>query len=264
MLPVLINPELEPRDIESAVWTHGLVLAPYGSRVGIRATSARLLAEVRARMLPHWVEIGESEVDHLWSLTKSRIYFDSQPFAGSPVQALDHHFHLYMGVSAVGYTFIHAGAVVVGGQAILLPGASFAGKTTLTRALHRAGACIYSDDLAVIDGDGLVYPYPKPLSLRMPDGRVEEIPVPGWRADLPGAPVKVIASLRYEEDCSKMRLDCLPPGQASLLLIENSLSSPSKFIEDFHRIAKVCAGATAYRGVRSDSDRAAAELLQLL
>jgi hypothetical protein len=67
--------------------------------------------------------------------------------------------------------FVHAGAVAVDGRALLLPGASGAGKTTLVGALLRAGASYLSDDYAVIDPEGRVWSYAKPLSVRTSTGR---------------------------------------------------------------------------------------------
>ena len=65
--------------------------------------------------------------------------------------------------------FVHAGVVAQYGRRALLPGSSFTGKTTLVAALVRAGATYYSDEYAALDSDGLVHPYPKPLSTR--DGK---------------------------------------------------------------------------------------------
>lgn len=62
--------------------------------------------------------------------------------------------------------FVHAGVVAVGGRAVVMPGRSFAGKTTLVAALIAAGATYYSDEWAVLDDEGLVHPYAKSLSLR--------------------------------------------------------------------------------------------------
>ena len=55
-------------------------------------------------------------------------------------------------------------------RALLIPGATFTGKTTLVQALVQAGATYYSDEYAVLDDAGLVHPYPRPLSIRSTDG----------------------------------------------------------------------------------------------
>lgn len=68
------------------------------------------------------------------------------------------------------HVFIHAGTVAIGGKALLLPGSSFAGKTTLVSELVRLGAEYYSDDFAVLDSEARVHPFPKPLSVRDREG----------------------------------------------------------------------------------------------
>ncbi len=62
--------------------------------------------------------------------------------------------------------FIHAGVVARNGAAIILPGKSFSGKTTLVKELIRAGAVYYSDEYAVLDSWGRVHPFLRPLEVR--------------------------------------------------------------------------------------------------
>jgi len=56
------------------------------------------------------------------------------------------------------------------GRAILLPGRSYVGKSTLVMELVRAGAVYYSDEYAVLDARGRVHPFAQPVALREPDG----------------------------------------------------------------------------------------------
>jgi hypothetical protein len=52
------------------------------------------------------------------------------------------------------------------GRAVILPGRSMSGKTSLVAALVKAGATYFSDEYAVLDKLGMVHPYIKTLSLR--------------------------------------------------------------------------------------------------
>lgn len=70
--------------------------------------------------------------------------------------------------------FLHAGVVAWQGDALLLPGKSFAGKTTLVAELVRAGATYYSDEYAVLDERGRVHPYARDLQLREPGGAAQK------------------------------------------------------------------------------------------
>ncbi|MGA9667893.1 MAG: hypothetical protein WBQ94_01725, partial [Terracidiphilus sp.] len=73
---------------------------------------------------------------------------------------------------------LHAGVVLCGKRALLLPGATHAGKSSLVAELLRQGATYFSDEYALIDSEGQVHPYPRPLLLR--NGCPEQFPaLPG-------------------------------------------------------------------------------------
>ncbi|MFN0277751.1 MAG: hypothetical protein ACKVRN_04020 [Pyrinomonadaceae bacterium] len=67
--------------------------------------------------------------------------------------------------------FLHAGVVGWNGTAIVIPGDSFRGKSTLVAELVRQGAEYYSDDFAIFDENGFVHPFPRNLAMRSDDGR---------------------------------------------------------------------------------------------
>ena len=68
--------------------------------------------------------------------------------------------------------FVHAGVVGWRGKAIVMPGLSMSGKSTLVAELIQQGASYYSDEYAVIGEDGwIIHSYPKPLSIRRPRNR---------------------------------------------------------------------------------------------
>src|ERR1700743_2440966 len=69
---------------------------------------------------------------------------------------------------------VHAGTVLLGERALLLPGITHAGKSSLVAELLRRGATYFSDEYALIDSEGLVHPYPRPLLLR--NGSPEQTP----------------------------------------------------------------------------------------
>lgn len=51
-----------------------------------------------------------------------------------------------------GAMLLHASAAVIGGKAVLFPGASGSGKSTTAAMLHRHGYTVLSDDITEIDG----------------------------------------------------------------------------------------------------------------
>ena len=102
---------------------------------------------------------------------------------------------------------VHGGVVGHEGRAILLPGPTGAGKSTLVAELIRQGASYFSDEYALIDSAGRVHPYPRPL---LPAERVGRRPTRagdghgrdgGARADSAG----LILELRYAADAQFAR-----------------------------------------------------------
>jgi hypothetical protein len=74
------------------------------------------------------------------------------------LHVLDAQLRARIAYAAPDRIFVHAGVVAVGDRAILLPGMSFAGKSTLVAALVSTGATYLSDEFAVLDAAGLVHP----------------------------------------------------------------------------------------------------------
>jgi hypothetical protein len=95
--------------------------------------------------------------------------------------------------------FVHAGVVGWRGRAILIPGRSMTGKSSLVAALIRCGAAYYSDEYAILDEDGRVHPYARAPVLR---GRAP-LAWPPSADELPGGvgeqplPVSLIVSTTY-------------------------------------------------------------------
>ena len=62
------------------------------------------------------------------------------------LRAFTTHAEFLIAQRATDHLFVHAGVVAWRGSAILMPGRSFAGKTTLVRTFLEEGATYYSDD----------------------------------------------------------------------------------------------------------------------
>lgn len=78
------------------------------------------------------------------------------------------------GLHRGGLFAVHAGAVAGPSGAILIAGRSGQGKSTLVLGLVRRGYELLSDELALLDRDGLVHPYPRAVHVR--PGTVDLIP----------------------------------------------------------------------------------------
>ena len=150
----------------------------FGLRLALSASNAELFDRVRAFLPPGWRPCPPSTVERRFSLIEEDFTYslkrDGKVIGGAEgivdlelaLELLDSQLRIYLGRFAPDTIFVHAGAVAHRGRAIVMPGMSFSGKTTLVAALIRAGATYYSDEFAVLDERGLVHPYAKPLSVR--------------------------------------------------------------------------------------------------
>lgn len=81
---------------------------------------------------------------------------------------------------------VHAAVASRAGLAVVLPGRSGAGKTTLVAALALAGWSYLSDEVAALDLAGsVVRPYPRPLALEPGSWAIVPDAVARWPDDVP-------------------------------------------------------------------------------
>jgi hypothetical protein len=160
---------------------------------------------------------------------------------------------------------VHAGTVLLGERALLLPGVTHAGKSSLVAELLRRGATYFSDEYALIDSEGRVHPYPRPLLLR--NGSPEQSP---WlpeecNAHTGDSPVPIgwILSLEYLPE-NTWSVVAVCQSEALLILLRNTphiLSESPDMVAVFQRAV---AGAKCYAGRRSEADEAVNRILQLV
>jgi hypothetical protein len=151
-------------------------------------------------------------------------------------------------------TFVHAGVVGWGKSAILIPGRSFSGKTSLVAALVRAGATYYSDEFAVVDKRGMVYPYARPLqvrengSYRQTRRAVEEI---GGVAGKRPLPVGLVVVSRYKAG-ARWAPRQLSPGRGLLKILDNTVSARRSPAIALSTLQQLVSDAVIVKGVRGE------------
>lgn len=160
--------------------------------------------------------------------------------------------------------FVHAGVVAWHDRALLLPGPSFAGKTTLTAALVRAGATYYSDEYAVLDESGQVHPYARDLQMRSP-GRPEQRSLPvsqlrGVAGHLP-LPVSDVFFVRFSAG-SSWSPEPVSSGMAALEMLLHTIPVQRTPARVMAVLARTLAQASAWRTDRDEADAAAQALLR--
>jgi hypothetical protein len=192
---------------------------------------------------------------------------DGEPFTdGVPLdtalEVLEREVRTEIALHAPDRIFVHAGVVAHQGRGLVLPGASFTGKSTLVAALVRAGATYYSDEYAVLDQEGRVHPYARRLALRGENGvaRLHDASdLGGAVGELP-VPVAAIAVTTYLEG-SEWDAASMSHGEAVLALLENTVPARTRPQESLRAATRAVDGATLQRGERGDANRTAALLL---
>jgi hypothetical protein len=228
-----------------------LTAEAYGRRVGLRMLPTDM--DALRPVLPFWWHDADLDPERVWDVP-------SAPAADRVVREME----LWVAEHAVDRIFVHAGVVAVDGRALLVPGRSFSGKTTLTAALLRAGAAYGSDEYAVLDADGLVHPYPRPLSLRQ-DGARPRVTAADLGAETLAEPLPVglVAALRYEA-AGEWTVQPMSKAAAVLRLLDNTVCAQSRPAEALDAAHAAVVAALAVEGVRDSADGAAAELVRLM
>ena len=179
-------------------------------------------------------------------------------------ELLAHDLEYRVALHARGRVFVHAAAVAWQGRAILVPGRSFTGKTTLASALVRHGAAYLSDEYAVLDEAGLVHPFPRRLRLRdasgAPAGRSSAEELGGTTARRP-LPVGLVVWTSFR-DRAHWQPRLLSPGQTALALLDNTVVARLHPAYAMRVIARALDGAVGLRGRRGDADETASRILE--
>jgi hypothetical protein len=161
------------------------------------------------------------------------------------------------------WTFVHAGVVGWQQRAILMPGDSFAGKSSLVHALVRAGATYYSDEYAVLDQRGRVYPFAQPLTIRRASGASLRVnarelgAAPGVRP----LPVGLVVSTRYVPGAT-WHPAFVPRGEGLLALLQRTVRAQAAPARAMRVLARVAESAVTLVGPRGDAERTAHDLLR--
>lgn len=165
------------------------------------------------------------------------------------------------------HVFLHAGVVGWKGKAIVLPGNSFFGKSTLVADLVRNGAEYYSDEYAILDSEGLNHPFARPLTLR-PAGKtfietetpVEEIN--GKARHMP-IPVGLVLFTRFVAE-STPNYQYLTTGQGVVEIIAQTIAIKRNTEFAINVLKKALSSAIIVKSPRPDAGSFAREFLEFV
>ncbi|MFN3652474.1 MAG: hypothetical protein ACK47B_23100 [Armatimonadota bacterium] len=281
--PRALAPSSHPR------WQGCIGFVSYGVRIAIRSDDSEFLDRLVDLLPPGHERCSAARVDRLYSVTRSRwapcsrapqsvegrtrayrVYAGSRPLVRSTnrdlaLEVLGSDIQLTVADLARERLFVHAGVVAWRGRAILIPGRSFTGKTSLVAALLRAGAVYYSDEYAVFDGDGYVHPYPRPLSLRVATSEVRtRCPAESLGAGTGDAPLPVglVVVTRYRPG-ARWSPRPLTAGRAALALLANTVSVRRQPEFALATLERAVSQARALRGPRPEAEEIVTTLLGL-
>jgi hypothetical protein len=171
----------------------------------------------------------------------------------------------FVGYHAKDLVFIHAGVVAHQRRAIVIPGHSFSGKSTLVAALVQAGAIYYSDEYAVLNEAGLVTPYRDPLALRgreKPTRRqtLTAEDLGGIAGDEP-VPIGLVALVTYVPGATWEPRE-LSPAQGALAFLEHAIPVRDRPEQTLAVLRRGLGQASVLTGERGEAEETAQFLLK--
>ncbi len=259
-----------------------LAFLAYGVRVRMESEDPTVLDDLRERLPPGSTPLPGRQVDRSYTVTLNEggvatdagrrysLWSDGERLhgdcnGGQVREMLEVHSRLFMAEHAPYHVFVHAGVVGWGSTAIMVLGPSLAGKTTLVAELIKRGAPYYSDEYAVLDRNGHVHPYMKPLSIRQ-EGRYEQqdfsVEELGGRLGKRPLLVGFILACTYQAG-ARWQPRRLTSGEAVLELLANTVSARRQPAQVLRVLEKVAVRATALKGVRGESNELLDEFLDI-
>ena len=266
--------------LDRLVWAAGISFSVFGVRIGVRVSTENLLAPLIRRFPVGWKPETSTIVERLYSIIGDSIgrsfsvrrfgllYGDVQQLARTMHvedlhEALESDMDFYLAQAARQRLFVHAGVVAWKGQAIVIPGRSQSGKSTLVKAFLEAGASYYSDEYAVFDKRGRVHPFPRLLSIRgdahKTTSRLSAESLGSQTGTVPLS-VGVVALTSYKAG-AQWRPKVLSPGRGSLGLLANAFAAREHPEQALATLGNVVSRAPILAGTRGEAADAVASIL---
>jgi len=260
-------------DLDRLQWVESIRFNSFGVRVAVRVDRTGVLDRIEPFLPPGWKPSRSRNVDRVYSvLVRGEgdsglgrfkvVYADAVQITKTSklnyaIDALESDVQLFVAETAPHRVFVHAGVVALGDEAIVIPGRSFSGKTSLVAALVKAGAIYYSDEYAVLDERGRVHKYTRRLGIRQKGkGKTKryEVEELGGRKGVKPLPVAMIIVSKYQEG-ARWRPRQLSDGEAALELMANTVSARRRPEAMLEAIRPVVSRALVFKGTRGETDQ---------
>ncbi|HEY6187475.1 MAG TPA: hypothetical protein VIW80_07345 [Pyrinomonadaceae bacterium] len=269
------------KKIDRLGWAAGFSFISYGRRIGIRTNDPAIPGRLQKHLPPGWKPSSSNVVERLYSIVaggpSSRpnvrrfnlLYGDITRLARSVdidevLETFESNLRLFVAEAARRRLFVHAGVVGWRGRAILIPGQSMSGKTSLVLELVRAGATYYSDEYAVLDEQGRVHPFPKTLSIREHSRyKQTEYPVEsfGGRRGVKPLPVGLVLVSPYKAG-AHWRPQPVSAGQGILELLSHTVSARRQPERALAVLQRALIDASIIKGARGEAHQVAGSILE--
>jgi hypothetical protein len=244
----------------------------FGVRCALSVNPVDLLRRAEGLLPPGWLRCAPAPDDLRFSLSAAAGAYHIE--GAGPVVAttdldvalgvLDAQIRAHVALHAPRHIFIHAAVVETHGRAIVIPGPSFSGKTTLAVALLEAGATYYSDEFAVLDRDGLVHPYAKPLSIRA-NGALNGSDHPAHTLGISTGGARLAVGLivvtRYRPKASWQPTRGTA-GEGALALLANAVAGRERPGQALAAVVKAAAHVQVLEGDRGEAGETARAILR--
>jgi hypothetical protein len=251
--------------IDQLGWGYTGVIKSYGVRVGLRADDETLLSAMRELLPPGATDDdGSAPVAQIFSMRRLdglyHLYTNGRRIVSTPTQEeilewFEAKCRLHIAERSPDWVFVHAGVVLWRGQLLVIPGHSLSGKTTLVRTLLQDGAVYYSDEYAVFDAEGRVFPFATPLGVRQ-EGFIEQTKqeAAAFGAEIGVAPRQVdwVIITRYRKGSIKPLRE-VSAGNAVLALLAHTVSARRSPQRALLVLKKAVRGAKIRKGYRGEA-----------
>jgi hypothetical protein len=264
------------------VWAAGISFSVFGVRIGLRVSAENLLEPLLSHLPPGWKPEASNTVTRLYSVIGGRVgprpslqrfsflYGDIQQLARTfdledLYEPLEADLDFYVAQAARQRLFVHAGVVACKGQAIVIPGRSQSGKTTLVKALLEQGASYFSDEYAVLDGRGRVHPFPRRLSIRGEPNQTSRLSAESFGSETGSRPLPIglLALTRYQAG-SRWNPKMVSAGRGILGMLANTLTAQKQPERALVTLTRAVRQVPVLAGTRGEAVDAAASMLRLL
>jgi hypothetical protein len=268
--------------LDRLVWAAGISFNVFGARIGLRVNQPDLLDAFVAHLPIGWKPETSNVVTRMYSVIGggpsprsqvrpfSFLYADVVRVARTVnvtdlYEPLESDIDFYVAESARNKVFVHAGVVAWKGKAIVIPGRSHSGKTTLVKALLHAGATYFSDEFAVLDGRGRVHPFPRRLSIRGDSEDTTRLSAEslGSRTGAGPLPIGLLALTRYQTG-ARWKPRVVSAGKGTLGLLANTLAARTQPRRALSTLTRAVRTAPVLAGTRGEAEEAASSILRLL